>query len=143
LFIVPSSAMFKMPKRWSGCGSRYNPNGSVNFSLNSRSRGFSEHSSCAKCPRPPDRVYVNAGLGGWSTRAGCLQPKTPNRLPAGDSNSGEGAGAGFHVLRGAPRTQHHSGARQHIRRPDLSAWLRTTRMIGPLFHRASPSKLVM
>jgi hypothetical protein len=140
LFIVPSSAMFKMPKRWSGCGSRYNPNGSVNFSLNSRSRGFSEHSSCAKCPRPPDRVISERRGDGLLARAVCGRRRRIG-LPPGDSNSGEGAGAGF--LRGAPRTQHHSGARQHIRRPDLSAWLRTTRMIGPLFHRASPSKLVM
>jgi hypothetical protein len=40
----------------------------------------------------------------------CCMPKKPNRRSAAGSNPGEGAGAGFHFLRGAPRTQYHSGA---------------------------------
>jgi hypothetical protein len=46
-----------------------------------------------------------------------LPGRAPNPRWNAGSNPGEGAGAGFVVLRGAHRTQHHSGAHQHIRRP--------------------------
>jgi hypothetical protein len=50
-------------------------------------------------------------------QAGAKCGKAPNPRWDASSNPGEGAGAGFLVLRGAHRTQHHSGAHQHIRRP--------------------------
>jgi hypothetical protein len=69
----------------------------------------------AGCPIGRHSRRIEAHHAGMTEHGGTVLMK-PNRRSDAGPNPGEGAGAGFQVLRGAHRTQHHSGTRQHIRR---------------------------
>jgi hypothetical protein len=93
-------------------------------------------------PRGVDGPRRQRSLLGHARMRGCHRAadrersrrREPYRRWDAGPNPGEGAGAGFLVLRGAHRTQHHSGAHQHIRRP---TWLRLNDRAGTSWSQVS------